>query len=80
MISPEFLRRYPLFGPLSPDQLKAVSTITEVVSFAKNTTIFGEAQPAEYFYLLMEGEIDSLAMRELIGAKCEMWDTDLWVR
>ena len=58
MISPEILRRYPFFGPLTADQLKAVAMITDEVSFTKDTTLFEETQPAEYFYLLIEGEVD----------------------
>jgi CRP/FNR family cyclic AMP-dependent transcriptional regulator len=58
MVSPEILRRYPFFGKLTTDQLKAVAMITEEVYFTKDTTLFEEGQPATYFYLLMEGEVD----------------------
>ena len=58
MVSPEILRRYPFFGILSANQLKAISMITEEVFFEKDAIIFEEGQPATYFYLLMEGEVD----------------------
>lgn len=58
MVSPELIRRYPFFGELTADQLKAVAMITEEASYNKESTLFEEGQPAVYFYLLMDGEID----------------------
>lgn len=64
MISPETLRRYPLFASLSAEQLKKLALITEEESIAKDVTIFTEGQPAQHFYVLMEGSVD---LYSLIG-------------
>jgi CRP/FNR family cyclic AMP-dependent transcriptional regulator len=58
MVSTELLRRYPFFGGLTAAQLKAVAMITEEVSFSKGATLFEEGNPADCFYLLIDGEID----------------------
>ena len=58
MISPEVLRRYPFFGHLEPSQLKAIAMIAEEMVFQENEYILEEGQPADSFYLLMDGNID----------------------
>ena len=58
MVSPELLRRYPFFGNLTATQLKAIAMISEEVSFEKDATLFEEGQPANNFFLLIDGEID----------------------
>lgn len=58
MISPELLRRYPVFGSLDDEQLKKVSMITQKDSVEKGTTIFNEGDPANTLYILVEGAID----------------------
>jgi len=37
MVSYELLRRYPSFGPLSEEQLKAIAKIAEEKTFPKDT-------------------------------------------
>jgi CRP-like cAMP-binding protein len=58
MISPELLRRYPFFGNLSEVQLKSVAMIAEEVSWEKGVTIIEECEPADNFFLLLEGDVD----------------------
>jgi CRP/FNR family transcriptional regulator len=57
MISPEILRRYPFFGTLSDQQLKSLAMIGEELTFEKDTVICEEGQPANAFYLLLEGGV-----------------------
>jgi CRP-like cAMP-binding protein len=58
MISPELLRRYPVFGSLDDEQLKKVSMITEEERVENGTTIFNEGDPANTLYILVEGAVD----------------------
>jgi CRP/FNR family cyclic AMP-dependent transcriptional regulator len=58
MISPELLRRYPFFGSLADNQLKAVAMIAQEDSEEEGTTLFEENQPAEALFLLLEGSVD----------------------
>lgn len=58
MVSPELLRRFPFFGPLSVEQLQAIAMITEEISVPTNTKLFEECQAADNFYLLVSGAID----------------------
>jgi CRP-like cAMP-binding protein len=58
MISPELLRRYPFFCCLDEQQQKAVAMIAEEVTYETGTILFGEAQPVNSLYLLIEGSID----------------------
>jgi CRP-like cAMP-binding protein len=58
MISPELLKRYPLFGSLSDEQLQSLASIAEEQSWEVGETIFEIGSPAENLYLLMEGSID----------------------
>jgi CRP/FNR family cyclic AMP-dependent transcriptional regulator len=58
MISPELLRRYPFFGNLSDTQLASIAMVAEEISWEKGDTILEECQPADYFYLLMDGNVD----------------------
>ncbi len=58
MISPEILRRYPFFGQLSDDQLRAIAMITEETGFEKGVCLFEEGHSAQTLYLLVEGNLD----------------------
>ena len=58
MISPELLKRYPLFGSLSDEHLKSLASIAEEQSWEAGETIFEIGLPAENLYLLMEGSVD----------------------
>ncbi|HZY45302.1 MAG TPA: cyclic nucleotide-binding domain-containing protein [Anaerolineae bacterium] len=58
MISPELLRRYPFFGGLTIEHLKAMAMLAEEVVFEAGETIFETAQPAESLWFLLEGCVD----------------------
>jgi CRP-like cAMP-binding protein len=62
MISPETLRRYPLFASLSAEQLKKIAMITKEENIDKGLAVFNEGQPALFFYVLMEGAVDLFSM------------------
>jgi CRP/FNR family cyclic AMP-dependent transcriptional regulator len=67
VISPELLRRYPFFCCLDEAQQKAIAMIAEDALIEKGVTLFEEGDPANTFYLLMEGGVDLFypASREL---------------
>ena len=58
MISPGQLRRYPLFGALNAEQLKAVSIISNEKAYAKDEVIFGENTLAGKLFVVIEGDVD----------------------
>ena len=58
MISPESLRRYPWFGPLTDSQLKAVAMLADGVSAQAHETLFEAERPAEMLFLLVQGSVD----------------------
>ena len=58
MISPELLRKFPFFGPFSEDQLNAFAMMAEEKMCKKDTILFNEGDPADFLYLLIEGNID----------------------
>jgi CRP-like cAMP-binding protein len=58
MVSPELLRRYPFFGPLSAAQLKSIAMIADEDSVQQGQELFEECQPANQLYLLIDGSID----------------------
>jgi CRP-like cAMP-binding protein len=58
MISPELLRRYPLFSGLDQTQLNALAMIADQVAVPSGTVLFEEGQPATALYLLIEGSVD----------------------
>ncbi len=60
MISHTQLRRYPLFGGLTAEQIKAISLIANEKTFAKDEVVFNENTPANKLYLVMEGDVDLL--------------------
>ena len=58
MLSPETLRRIPLFSGLGEDILKAFAMIGERRSIQKGTWLFREGDSADAFYILLEGQVD----------------------
>jgi CRP-like cAMP-binding protein len=55
MISPEVLRRYPFFGFLDENGLKAVAMIADEVSFKDGEEILTVRQKAEFLYFMVSG-------------------------
>lgn len=58
MISPELLRRYPIFGFLDDAELKTVAMMAEALTLEPGELLFEINQPAGRLYLLMDGAIE----------------------
>ena len=58
MVSPELLRRYPFFGALNADQINSIALIADEITAPAGTKLFEECQPADMFYMLLEGSVD----------------------
>ncbi len=58
MISPEKLRRFPFFVGFDDVQFKELAMIAEEYEVGARATLFEEGQPAQKFYLLVDGSID----------------------
>ncbi len=57
MVSLEHLKNAEIFEGLSDDELKQVQACCEEVTLGKNTPIFMENDPADFFYTLTEGTV-----------------------
>jgi len=58
MVSPELLRRYPFFGFLNTDELKAVAMLAEEVDFQTGDVILEVGKPAGALYFLIDGRAE----------------------
>ncbi len=58
MVSPELLRRYPVFSQLTEKNLVSIAMIAEELEVQAGDILFDEGQPAEFLYLLESGSID----------------------
>jgi CRP-like cAMP-binding protein len=58
MISPETLRRFPLFGRLEPEMIKAIAMLGEEVSYSEGDWLFREGTPAGSLFLVLDGSIE----------------------
>ncbi len=58
MISPETLRRYSFFAALDPATLKEIAMLSSEVAFQAGEWLFHQGDPAEAFYLILEGAVD----------------------
>ena len=70
MVSPELLRRYPYFGQLNDDQLKAIAMIADVRTYPKGILLLKENCPASKLILLVEGDVDLIYSGGGEGAIC----------
>jgi len=68
MISPETLRRYPLFAKQSPEMLKEIALLTHKENVDAGFQLFFEGEKANSLYLILEGSVE-LTMN--IGGKGE---------
>ena len=57
-MSVEDLRAIALFDGLSDDQLLELMAVGEELRFNPGEELFREAQPADYWWVLLEGTID----------------------
>lgn len=74
MISPELLRRYPFFGFMEDNELKAVAMIAEEQTYAKDDEIIQADTPADKLYFLEEGSASNyFIVEDLKGNKKELF-------
>ena len=55
-----FFKQSELFTGLGHNFLKQTMTIAEKVSFEKGATVLNEGEPADYFFILIEGQVSLL--------------------
>ena len=55
-----YLKQSDLFTGLGHNFLKQTMAIAEKVSFEKGATVLKEGEPADYFFILIEGQVDLL--------------------
>jgi CRP-like cAMP-binding protein len=60
MVSPELLRRYPVFGVLNDAQLRAIAMVAAEKSFPSGAVIFNENVVADKLYIVTDGDVDLL--------------------
>jgi len=58
MISPELLRRYPIFAGLNEAQLRAIAMIADEIDCDAGTVLLEEGKEADTLFLLINGGID----------------------
>jgi len=58
MISPELLRRYPLFAGVDADTLKEIALAGEEMDFGKGEWLFHQNHPADALYLIVNGALE----------------------
>ena len=56
-----YLKQSDLFTGLGHNFLKQTMAIAEKVSFEKGVTVLKEGEPADYFFILIEGQISLLS-------------------
>ncbi len=57
MVSPELLRRYPCFAGIGHETLRRLAMIAEERVFPAGTAIFREWDRADWFYVILAGEV-----------------------
>lgn len=62
MVTPELLRQYAHFASLAPESLQKLASIADEQTVAAGQVIFEEADPAEYLYLIVRGEVNLACM------------------
>jgi CRP-like cAMP-binding protein len=68
MISPETLRRFPLFGGLDPTMLRAIAMLGEEASYEQGDWLFREGDPANTLFLVLDGSVELTISLSLDGA------------
>ena len=58
MISPEVLRRFPCFAPVSEESLKAVAMMARAECLRAGSRLFGEGDPADLVSIIVDGNVD----------------------
>jgi CRP-like cAMP-binding protein len=58
MVSPELLRRHPMFGGLSHDQLRRIAVIADEVSYQAGEWILHQGDIPDRLYIIIRGQVD----------------------
>lgn len=58
MVSPELLRRYPFFAPISDVSLKQLAMLAEEKRVSAGETMFYEHDPADQLFVIVKGEVN----------------------
>ena len=58
MVSPELLRRFPVFSMLGEEALRQVAMMAEETTMPAGTTVFYEHDPANRLYVIVQGEVN----------------------
>jgi CRP-like cAMP-binding protein len=58
MISLDFLENVDAFSELDDDQLTAVQSCCEIAEFKRGEEIFAAGDPSEYFWAVLEGQVN----------------------
>lgn len=69
----EALTSHAVFSSLRPQQVKAISDVSEVVSFAEDDTVFRSGEPASFLYAVLQGQV-SLALPRADGVSLHIED------
>lgn len=57
MITPELISRYHFFGDLEIEQIKALASVAEGITFEEHEFIFREGDELHSFYIVVEGAV-----------------------
>ena len=58
MVTPELLSRYAIFSFFKPAQLRKIARIATEESFGRGAILFREKDPADAFYILLQGSVE----------------------
>jgi CRP-like cAMP-binding protein len=58
MVSPEVLRRYPIFAGLEANHLNTLAVLTDEVVYETDETVFAVGRPADRLFVLVDGCVE----------------------
>ena len=61
MVSPELIRRYPIFAGLSFDQITILADLAEEMGVNADYYFFQEGEELDHFYIVVEGRVGIFA-------------------
>lgn len=62
-----FLKTVNLFESMLPEQLKILTNISEEMTFQDGDILFNEGDPADYLYVIVDGEIEIMKNHGALG-------------
>jgi CRP-like cAMP-binding protein len=60
MVSPELIRRYPIFAGLSLEQITTLAEVAEEMAVNADYYFFQEGKELDHFYIVLEGRVGIL--------------------